>query len=131
MKTHEVFNQIRPLEDYNLITTIPALVEMVTKLGGDWADEALATFGGLVGSAEVIEHGRLANENPPVLKAFDAYGRRINVVEYHPSYHDLMSMSMAHGLWQPGRTSARGRWLFAARKLYDVATNPAMAVKSP
>ncbi len=52
----------------------------------------------LAGTGAVQELGRLANEHRPVLHTHDRYGQRIDVVEYHPAYHDLMRTSLHHGL---------------------------------
>ena len=52
----------------------------------------------LAGTGGAQELGRLANEHRPVLRTHDRYGHRIDVVEYHPAYHDLMRTSLAHGL---------------------------------
>ena len=58
----------------------------------------------------------LANENPPVLHTHDRYGHRIDEVEFHPAWHELMATRSAHGMhalpWReprPGRPRrARG-----------------------
>ncbi|MEE2756367.1 MAG: acyl-CoA dehydrogenase family protein [Myxococcota bacterium] len=119
MPTHEVKNQVPPLHDYNLYTSDRALRDAVTREGGQWGADSLTEFGQLVGSADMQEHGRLANENPPILKAFDRFGHRVNVVEYHPSYHHLMSTSMAHGLHSmPWRVEKDGRLVVRAAKNY-------------
>ena len=44
------------------------------------------------------ELGRLANEHRPELHSHDRYGHRVDVVEYHPAYHQLMATAVAHGL---------------------------------
>ncbi|MCA9558589.1 MAG: isovaleryl-CoA dehydrogenase [Myxococcales bacterium] len=98
MKTHDVINQVPPLRDYDMFSGDTALAEALVREGAGWATDALRDFGQLTGSAEMLEHGRLANDNPPILRAFDAYGHRINEVEFHPSYHHLMETSMAFGL---------------------------------
>ncbi|MBV70833.1 MAG: DNA alkylation response protein [Myxococcales bacterium] len=119
MPTHEVKNQVPPLHDYNLYTTDVALSDAVAREGGQWGLDSLTDFGQLIGSADMQEHGRLANENPPTLKAFDRFGHRINVVEYHPSYHHLMSTSMTHGLHSmPWRSEREGRLVVRAAKNY-------------
>jgi putative acyl-CoA dehydrogenase len=45
-----------------------------------------------------------------VLRSHDRYGHRIDVVEYHPAYHELMSVAVGDGLhagpWADGRTGA-------------------------
>ena len=43
-------------------------------------------------------HARLANANPPELHTHDRFGRRIDQVEFHPSYHALMSAAVSAGL---------------------------------
>ena len=46
---------------------------------------------------EALEHGRLANEHPPRLRTHDAKGRRLDTVEFHPSWHWLMAASADEG----------------------------------
>ena len=60
--------------------------------------EGLALFGHRWGSAERLDLGRVANENPPSLRSFDARGNRLDIVEFHPGYHHLMQASMEDGL---------------------------------
>ena len=98
------FNQSPPFVDVNLFTSDRSLCETVAREGGGWAAEDLEVFGGVTGSATAIELGRLANAHPPELQSFDAGGRRIDHVEFHPAYHEIMAISMAQGLhcstWQ-------------------------------
>jgi len=58
----------------------------------------------------MFERGRLANDNPPRLRSFDDKGNRLDLVEYHPSYHELMRESIGSGLhvstWQHDATPA-------------------------
>ena len=96
--THEVFNQSPPFEDVNLFTADQALVEAVAREGGGHAAKRLTAFGAVCGSADALQRGRLANENPPRLKSFDGKGRRLDVVEFHPAYHECMEISMHEGL---------------------------------
>lgn len=94
-QTHEVMNQPHALPDYNLWSSDIALQEIVHAMAGDWADQHLEQMGQLVGS-EQMRHGELANKNKPLLQTFDRYGRRIDHVEFHPSYHETMKNSMAN-----------------------------------
>ncbi len=96
--THDVFNQTPPLEGYDLFAADPALSEAVDREGGAWARAELGELGTMAGTASAQELGRLANENRPVLHTHDRFGHRVDVVEYHPAYHDLMKTSLAHGL---------------------------------
>ena len=96
--THVVFNQPAPYRDINLFTLDRVLREVVERQGGAAAVPQLMTFGAICGGAEAFERGRLANDNPPRLRAFDENGRRLDVVEFHPAYHECMALSMAEGL---------------------------------
>ncbi|MGJ4946864.1 acyl-CoA dehydrogenase family protein [Bradyrhizobium sp. HKCCYLS20291] len=97
-ETHEVFNQSPPFEDVNLFTADRPLMAAVKANGGAGAEQDLMAFGADWGSAEMAEQGRLANENTPKLRSFDAKGFRRDVVEFHPAYHQMMARSIAAGL---------------------------------
>ncbi len=65
----------------------------------------LRALGERVGSGEMQTHARLANVFTPQLKSHDRFGRRIDQVEFHPSYHALMASrhrgrSARHGVWR-------------------------------
>jgi len=96
--THEVFNQSPPLVDVNLFAIDAPLRDAVAAYGAASQSEALAAFGARWGSAEMAEQARLANENPPKLKTFDAKGYRRDTVEFHPAYHHFMAQSISDGL---------------------------------
>ena len=81
----------------------------------------LKEFGGTLGTEEVIRQGFLANEYPPVLETHDRFGHRRDEVEFHPAWHDLMSLSVGHGLhslpWsdpRPGAHVARAALMMLA-----------------
>ncbi|KAB7740187.1 isovaleryl-CoA dehydrogenase [Parvibaculum sedimenti] len=96
--THEVFNQPPALEGYNLFTSDRVLAETVEREGAGDAAASLTAFGAKLGTAEVIDLGRQANTYLPVLKSFDRFGHRTDRVEFHPSYHQLMALSVEQGL---------------------------------
>ena len=95
--THAVTNQSVPLADYNVFEADRAMVEAVSREGGDFARDRIAAVGELAGQAETIELGRLANENPPKLRTHDRFGERIDEVEFHPAWHELMRMHVSAG----------------------------------
>ena len=97
-ETHEVLNQPPPLVDYDLFGSDRALTEAVVREGASWALDELGAFGRTLGRAETIEVGRLANAYPPVPRLFDRYGRRIDEVEFHPAWHELMALAIGEGL---------------------------------
>ena len=96
--THEITNQPPPFEDVNLYASDAALQEAVVREGGGHAARSLVAFGLVCGSADANERARLANENPPQLVTHDHQGRRLDSVDYHPAYHELMEISCAEGL---------------------------------
>ncbi|WP_413189757.1 isovaleryl-CoA dehydrogenase [Psychrobacter sp. AT9] len=95
--THEVCNQPVALENYNAWQTDIALMEAVAREGGSWAQDHLSAFGARTGG-DLIDSGFAANENPPKLCSFDRYGHRIDEVEFHPAYHELMAAGMEYGM---------------------------------
>ncbi len=94
LPTHEVTNMPPHLGDQDLWAGDVALQEGVAREGGGWAAETLAAFGPVAGAAEIFEKADLANRHGPEIKPFDRYGMRINQVEFHPAYHDLMRVAI-------------------------------------
>ncbi|MGX4640354.1 isovaleryl-CoA dehydrogenase [Massilia sp. SYSU DXS3249] len=95
--THEVFNQAPPFGDVNLYTCDPALGEALVREGAGWAAGELGALGARLGRFEVLDLARLANANGPRLAAFDRGGRRIDEVEFHPAWHELMALMIGAG----------------------------------
>lgn len=96
--THEVFNQSKPLADYNTFSTNLALMEAVERYGGDWAHAQLVEFGRLLGSAEYLKLAEMANKHTPILHSFDRFGNRLDEVEFHPAYHQVLEMAVREGI---------------------------------
>jgi putative acyl-CoA dehydrogenase len=106
--THEVLNQSPPFEDVNLFALDRPLAESVAVNGGASAQQELSEFGEHWGSAAMAARGRVANENTPKLRTFDARGNRRDEVEFHPAYHELMARS-AHAGVHNSTWNAEGR----------------------
>jgi len=71
-------------------------------------------LGAEFGAGEWIDRAELANRHVPEFRPFDRAGRRIDRVDFHPAYHELMALAIRHGLhaspWQearPGGHAAR------------------------
>ena len=96
--THEVLNQPPPLAGHDPIAGDAALAEACLRHADRAALDSLAPLGRLAGSAEAQEWGRLANDNPPRLRTHDRYGHRVDEVEFHPAWHELMRVALGHGL---------------------------------
>ncbi len=97
-QTHTVFNQVPPLEGVDVFSSNLPLVEAVQREGAGWVSERASALGRFVGGEPQQQWGRLANENRPVLRTFDRYGNRIDEVEFHPAWHELMRMGVEHEL---------------------------------
>ncbi len=109
MSTHQVTNQPPPLADYDA-SDDPALLEALRREGAAWAEPELRRLGRLAGSQLAQDNGRLANDNPPKLRTHDRYGHRLDEVEFHPAWHDLMRTAIHHSLhatpWRERRPGA-------------------------
>ena len=110
MATHTVFNQPPPFEGVNLFTADRALGEALRREGAAWAEDRARAFGEIAGRPETIAWGYQANEHPPVLRTHDRAGHRIDEVELHPAWHELMRLAVEHGLhalpWREPRPGA-------------------------
>jgi putative acyl-CoA dehydrogenase len=112
--THEVMNQSTPFVGRNLYAIDPALRDAVRANGAQWSENELHALGARVGSAEVADWARLANAFPPQLRTFDRSGNRIDEVDFHPAWHDVMRLMIGAGVhadpWvdaKPGAQVAR------------------------
>jgi len=116
---HDVLNQPPALVDYDLFSTDRALSEAVTREGAAAAAIDLAALGGALGRAETIEWGFAANRHTPELRRFDRFGHRRDEIEFHPAWHRMLGLAVAHGLhtspWadpKPGAHVARAAGAF-------------------
>ncbi|HSC82092.1 MAG TPA: acyl-CoA dehydrogenase family protein [Pseudomonas sp.] len=109
-ETHEVFNQVPSLDGTNLYRVDLPLQEWTRRFGGGWAEDRLDAYGALAGGP-LMQAGFLANENKPVFKSHDRYGNRVDLVEFHPAYHELMRTAVEHGIpslpWTDPRAGAQ------------------------
>ncbi|HET6395174.1 MAG TPA: acyl-CoA dehydrogenase family protein [Blastococcus sp.] len=96
--THEVTNQVPPLVGHDPIAGDAVLAEACLRHADAATLDSLAGLGRLSGSEQAQEWGRLANENPPRLRTHDRYGHRIDEVEFHPAWHELMRTAVENGL---------------------------------
>ena len=106
--THEVLNQVPPLEGRNLFEDHVALREGLEREGGGWALDRLSAAGAFWGG-EPMRWGVEANEHPPVLHTHDRFGHRRDEVEFHPAWHALMRAGVEQELHAlPWRTDQAG-----------------------
>lgn len=112
-QTHRVQNQPPPFAGRQLWSDDAALMEAVQRGGGAGFATRLADYGRLAGD-RLYQLGFDANRDRPRLRTHDAQGHRIDTVEFHPAYHQLMQQACEHGVaglsWheaQPGAHVAR------------------------
>ena len=98
LPTHDVFNMPPYIGDQDLWKNDQVLQEWSSAMGGESHAEYFAEVGTVVGLDDTFEKARQANKNNPELQAFDRNGMRINHVEFHPAYHDLMDLAISNQL---------------------------------
>ena len=96
LPTHEVINMPPHMGDQDLWQDDRALRHWTQVEGGAGHIDHLAHVGRLTGLDETFEKAGQANRHGPELRAFDRYGMRINAVEFHPAYHDLMDLAISN-----------------------------------
>ncbi|WP_186100961.1 isovaleryl-CoA dehydrogenase [Burkholderia gladioli] len=96
--THRVTNQAPPLTDYNAFETDLALAAAVERHGAGWHQTALSRHGVALTTADTLALAELANRHTPELSTHSARGERIDALEFHPSWHQLLALLRGEGL---------------------------------
>lgn len=108
-ETHVVDNQPTPFRDHDLWAEDLALQEAVRREGAASFAKPLQHYGKLAGG-DLYSAGFDANRQRPLLRTHDAQGHRIDTVDFHPAYHQLMATAKTHGVaglsWQSGQPGA-------------------------
>jgi putative acyl-CoA dehydrogenase len=131
LQTHEVTNQPPEFAGINLYATDLALRDAVLREAGDWLDTRALALGEAVGAEEVLTWGEEANRNPPELVSFDRYGRRVDEARFHPSYHALIRLAMAHGIHDVAWEAPRAGGHLAHATLLALFTQAEAGVMCP
>jgi len=112
-------NQPPPLEGFNAWLGDRVLQETVEREGGGWIAERADRMGELVGGEHMQALAAQANRCTPELRTHDRFGNRIDAVEYHPAYHELMALAFGAGLHSLAWTETRsGAWVARAALNY-------------
>ena len=108
--THDVTNQVPDLQDYNIFSSDAVLMQGMEHFHAGWHQVALQRYGAELGSKEVLQLGELANHHLPELHTHDRTGQRIDRVDFHPSWHQLLGLLRQEGLqalpWMEPRSGA-------------------------
>jgi len=107
LDTHEVTNQPPPFAGGNAFSDDMPLREALEREGGAWSKQNAEALGALVGDPQMQDFARQANRNLPELLTFDAFGRRLDHVEFHPSWHELMRLAYGHAVHSLAWTEQR------------------------
>jgi putative acyl-CoA dehydrogenase len=103
-ETHVIENQPPEFAPRDLWTGDAALREAVVREGGEGFDATLAAYGRLAGD-QLYALSWDAHRDRPRLRSHDRFGHRIDRVEFHPSYHEVMAVAVRHGVaalsWAP------------------------------
>src|SRR5262245_9633967 len=94
----EVQNQPPPLEPYNLFASDVVLREAVRREGASWAEGELTGFGAKLGKPETVQLGFDTKSLSPQLHTSYRYGHRLNEIDFHPAWHQLLEIALAAGL---------------------------------
>ena len=117
--THEVLNQFDEYTDFNLLEADPALAEALQRSGAARHIPSLSRYAQQLGERATWELAEQANRHTPELHRFDARGRIIDAVEFHPSWHTLLGLYRQQGLISlPFEDSSAGRWSAWAAGFY-------------
>ena len=106
--THDVVNQPPPLVNFNLYDSDVVLKEALSREGANSTEKQIHKFGEIIGSEHAINLAFEANQHPPELRTFDRYGHRIDEVDYHPSYHELMKLAIENEIHSIAWTAKKG-----------------------
>lgn len=118
IETHAVENQVPPPNAINSFDTDSQLRAGLVRGGADWAVADLSRYGTAL-QGELGRAGRLAEQYPPQLHSYDGSGFRIDVVEYHDAYHQLMAAGIGAGMSALPWTETRpGRYLARSAHIY-------------
>ena len=93
--THEVMNQAKPAAGFNAFTG-DAVLRAAIDREAPWAADRCEALGAMAGDEEIQELARLANRQLPELRTHDRFGNRIDWVDFHPSWHQLMALAWKH-----------------------------------
>jgi putative acyl-CoA dehydrogenase len=106
-------NLVPDLNDVNAFTRDKVASSIVDR-HVPWAREHVTALGAKVWDPQVLKHARDAQRHLPELRTLDRLGNEIYDVDFHPSYHEMMSLGFGSGVhslaWtatEPGSHSAR------------------------
>src|SRR2546426_956470 len=126
MSTDRVLNQPPPLQDYDPLALDQALAQALRREGAAWATAEIGAFARATAAEEMVTLVFKANESPPRLRTHDRFGNRLDEVDFHPAWHELMRFSVANGVHAgPWRDPREGAHVARAAKMLLVSQTEA------
>jgi len=108
--THLVLNQVEDLVDVDAFDGDTVASFALAEYGAGWAVQRARSLAAVVWGADAQYAARLSHRNPPELRVVDRTGRRLDAVEFHPAYHQLMDTAYTAGVhalpWAPDAVAA-------------------------
>ena len=96
--THTVLNQAEPRVNVNEFTSNTALYEATQTFAPKANFQQLEHIGQTVGGADYQRDAQLANTFTPTHRSHDQWGHRVDEIDFHPAYHNIMGQSVKWGL---------------------------------
>ncbi|WP_227999941.1 acyl-CoA dehydrogenase family protein [Nocardia australiensis] len=90
-------NLVPDLNGVNAFTTDKVASAVIAKYA-PWSQENASRLGDKVWAPHTLQIARDAQRFTPELRTLDRVGNRLDMVEFHPAYHDLMSMAFEAGV---------------------------------
>ena len=119
--THRVDNQPPARIGFNAWHADPLARAAASTFGAPWIEGRAAALGEFIGSERLQMLAAQANRNAPELRTHDRFGHRIDAVEFHPAYHELMGEAFGAGLHALAWTAPQSG--FAARAALNYLWN--------
>jgi len=113
--THEVTNVVPRPVGHDVYAGDPALQASVERWVPADRRSDVEALGPLAGSEQAQDWADRANTHSPVLRTHDRIGRRVDEVEFDPSWHELLAVAVGHGLTAEPWTRPAGSGAHAAR----------------
>jgi len=95
--THIVDNQPPEFAPRDLWSDDLVLRDALAREGGDTFAAQVADYGAIAGDS-LYRLSFDAHRDRPRLRTHDRFGRRLDVVEFHPNYHAIMQAAIEHGV---------------------------------
>ncbi|CAM3701928.1 acyl-CoA dehydrogenase family protein [Smaragdicoccus niigatensis] len=96
--THRVYNQVNDLVDIDAFDGDRVASFALNHYGAGWAADRARALATTVWSADTQQAARLSHRYPPELRTVDRTGHRLDIVDFHPAYHQLMRTAYRAGV---------------------------------